>query len=92
MPARTVSVPVAVQTTPVALWARVDVTALHRALLARMAEEREAKRAYCVAVRSHVASRVERAGRRLVAAHSATMRARAAEASARAAMRRLAAV
>lgn len=82
--------PVALQTTPAALWAQVDVAALHRALVASMAAERQARRAYHAAVRSHVASRVDRARLRLEAAHRATMRARAAESSARAALRRLA--
>lgn len=82
--------PVAVQNTPAELWAQVDVTALHRALLTCMAAEQAARRAYHAAVRSHAASRIARARGRLEAAHRATMRARAAEESARAALRRLA--
>jgi hypothetical protein len=92
VPARPVSVPVAVQTTPAALWSRVDVVALHRVLLSCIATEREAKRAYYAAARSQAASRVRRARTQLLAAHRATMRARAAESSARDALRRLAAL
>ncbi len=80
---------VVLQTTPRCLWSRVDVAALHRELLARIAEEQQAKRAYRIAVATRVAARVERARERLLAAHDATRRARAVEASARDALRRL---